>query len=257
LVVTTFLGTLSAAGWARADNVLLRQGITAYNSIELHKARNLLNQARHVADSSAAERAQVFLYLGLVHFTLGEKEAALVAFGQALDLDGDVTLPATTSPKIQQSFAKLRRARSEVVKHEGAVVAPQAQAATAFSGLSEVPASSSPVPHAPAVIEPVRQTTTEPVEVAPGLFLGRTWTWVTTGAALAALAVGTGFGVAAHSAKNDFDAAQWAADAQQYKEKVRSRSTTANVFFVVGIATLVGAVVAYFVEGDTPPVTAD
>jgi hypothetical protein len=75
----------------------------------------------------------------------------------------------------------------------------------------------------------------------------RVWTWVLGGAAVATGAVGLGLGLAAGSKNDDFKACE--SDCGSLKSKGQGLQLGANVSYGVAGGLLVGAVVAWFVEG--------
>jgi hypothetical protein len=206
---------LLLAPGARAENPFLSKAIQAYENFEYQIALDHLKQAASHPESDKAEKARVHIYLGLVRFTLGDKEAAEQEFEAALKLDFQAALPPDTSPKIVSCFEQVKQAVSppEPVKPPG----------------PDKPPPPPPPPPAPR----------------PGK---RLWTWVAAGVGAAALIGGGTFGYLASEAKSDFDREPWADKAAELKDTVESRSLTANILYGAGGAVMVAALVLFFTE---------
>jgi tetratricopeptide (TPR) repeat protein len=194
------LALLLATSPVRAATPLLQQAIQAYESLEYESALNLLNQARDAPMLTPRDQATIYMYLGLVRFSKGERDLADQSFRQALDIDPTLQLPAHTSPKIVERF--------DVVKAKR---------------VAEQPTRS------------------------------HTGAWIAAGATVALAGTGVVFGVLAHKNANDFDAAQFADDAQRKKESARTDTHLANVFYGVAGAAAVTAIVLYIIEDHTQP----
>ena len=67
---------VAASREAQAENPFLPQAVNAYENFEFEKALRLLQLADKHAGSTRADRAQVYLYLGLTRYTLGDKPQA-------------------------------------------------------------------------------------------------------------------------------------------------------------------------------------
>jgi hypothetical protein len=84
-----------------------------------------------------------------------------------------------------------------------------------------------------------------------GWLLGRTWTWVAAGSALATGIVGMGVGIAAAVEYGDYKDEQDSSKWPDMESSIKTKSTVANVFFGIAGAAAVTAVILYFVEGGT------
>lgn len=210
---------------ARAENPFLEQAVNAYENFEFEKALRILQLADKHAGSTQADRAQVYLYLGLTRYTLGDKRQAEEEFARALQLDYNIRIPSDTSPKIVACFDKVKKSIPPPAPKKKKVV--------------RVKKKKKPDRKV------ITTTTTTVTPPAPK----RLWTWIVGGVGGAAL-IGAGtFGYLASEAKNDFDKERWADKADELKATVESRSLTANILFGIGGAAMVGAVVLFFVEG--------
>ena len=97
LVITGVM--LLTSGDARAKNPYLKQAIQSYENFEYEDALRILQQAIEVPDSTKKELAKVYLYMGLVRFTLGDPAQAEKDFKKAVGLNYKIKPPADTSPK--------------------------------------------------------------------------------------------------------------------------------------------------------------
>ena len=209
---------LAANQEAQARNPFLPKAVNAYENFEFEKALRLLQLADKHAGSTQADRAQVFLYLGLTRYTLGDKPQAEKEFEKALKLDYNIQIPADTSPKIVVCFEKVKKSLKPPEKKKVTKKKKEDQVIT---------------------------TTTRPPPQK------RLWTWIVAGVGGAALVAGGTFGYLASEAKSDFDNEQWADKAEDLKGTVESRSLTANILFGVGGAAMIGALVLFFLEGSS------
>jgi len=198
---------------ALAENKELARGIEAYENFEYQKAQGILLKALKDTHSTKKEAAKVHVYLGLVHFTLGDKNGARKDFEGALKLDYNAALPPDTSPKIMAEF--------NTVKDD---IPP--------------PVIVTPVKNHPGIHggppPPPRK---------------RVWTWVAVGLGGAALAGAGTCAYLASAAKTDFDKEPFADKANDLKAKIETRALTANILFGVGAAGLVAGLILFFTEG--------
>ncbi len=205
----------------------LRQGVEAYENFEYPEALRLLQAAAGRPGLSHPDQVRILLYLGLVHFTLGDRAPAEEAFEAALRLERELQLPADTSPKIAEVFEALR-ARLPPAPKPAPEVKPQ----------PEVEPAPKPGPAAGAS--------------APGP-RNRVWTWVMAGLGGAALAAGGACGYLASASQQEFEDATWASDAMDARAAAQDRALAANLLYGLGGAALVTALVLFFVEVDDAP----
>jgi tetratricopeptide (TPR) repeat protein len=217
----------SVPAWADSP-AELRQGIEAYENFEYAEALQLLQAASQKPELSRPDQLRILLYLGLVQFTLGERDAAEKAFEAALRMDRKLQLPVDTSPKIVESFEAVR---AKLPSEPKAKPGPKAK--------PEPNVRPGPVAEAPAPEPP-----------------GRLWTWVMAGVGGAALVAGGTCGYLASESQQEFKDATWASDAMDAKAEAEDRALAANVLYGLGGAALVTALVLFFVEVDDGP-TAD
>lgn len=136
-----------------------------------------------------------------------------------------------------------RSLQLELVLRRSPPPAPQAPAA-ALALSPALPPALSPAARAAA---PLVDGRTEIVKQAPPR---RLWTWVAGGAAVAAVAAGVGFGLAANGASDELrGSVHDAATAQQLADTASSRARTANVLYGVAAAAAAAGVTLYFLEG--------
>ncbi len=222
LVVTVVL--LAAPGAARAKNPYLQQAIQSYENFEYEEALRTLQQALEAPGSSKEELAKVYLYMGLVRFTLGDAAQAEKDFKKALQLNYKVKPPADTSPKIVSEFQRVKKTvPPPEVKDPG--------------GGGKPPGGDGIV-----IVKPL-----------PPPARKRVWTWVVLGVGAGALVGGGVFGYLASSAKAEFDKEPWADDANELKNTAESRALIANILFGVGGAGMAAALILFFTEGSDQP----
>ncbi|MBN2494552.1 MAG: hypothetical protein JXR96_08185 [Deltaproteobacteria bacterium] len=208
---------------AQATDPQLARGIAEYEDFEYEAALASLQKAAAAEGLDDAERAKVHLYLGLVRYSLGDQEAARQDFERAIRLDYAIFPPPDTSPKIVKDFNAVKAG----IPPPGPIAKPEPK----------------PKPKPEPGLKP------EPGTLRAEAPRGRLWTWIAAGVGAAAM-IGAGTcGFLASEAKKDFDAAEWADDANALKSKVETRALAANVLYGVGGAALAAAVVLFFVEG--------
>ena len=214
---------LMAPGEARAENPYLKKAIQSYENFEYEEALRILQQAVEVPDSNKEEQAQVYLYMGLVRFTLGDPAQAEQDFKTALGLNYEIKPPTDTSPKIVSEFQRVKK-----------TVPPP--------DVTDPGGGGGPDGGGIVIVKPVP---TPPRK--------RVWTWVVLGVGAGALVGGGVFGYLASSAKADFDNQEWADKADELKNTAESRALLANILFGVGGAGMAAALILFFTEGADQP----
>lgn len=132
---------------------LNRQGMEAYNNLEIEQAQGLLNQALEAAERghvTGSPLARTYMNLGIVSIGgMGDNGAGLQYFTQAIQADRNVALdPLTSTPDIQTVFTMAtQRARTA----GGTTTAPPVETNP------EPAAGGSDLPHTP-VSEQLQQT---------------------------------------------------------------------------------------------------
>jgi tetratricopeptide (TPR) repeat protein len=201
---------------ARADNQKLIRGVEAYENFEYQKAQGILLEALKDANSTKKEKAKIHLYLGLVHFTLGDKNGARRDFEAALKLDYNAALPPDTSPKILAEYNTVK------------------------DGLPP-----------PVIVTPVKNHPPGIHGGPPPPPRKLVWTWVAVGIGGAAMAGAGACAYLASAAKNDFDKEPFADKANDLKSDIETKSLAANILFGVGAAGLVTGLILFFTEGSS------
>ena len=102
-----------APGWSHAQQgdvgaELLEQGIRSYDNLELRRSATALLAAIGAPDLNAAQRAQAYLYLGLVRFEQGNEVESRRAFASGFRLKPDMELPSGVSPKVRSIARRIR-----------------------------------------------------------------------------------------------------------------------------------------------------
>jgi len=215
---------VTAPGKARAENPYLKQAIQSYENFEYEEALRILQQAVEVPDSSKEELAKVYLYMGLVRFTLGDPAQAEKDFKKAVGLNYQIKPPADTSPKIVSEFQRIKKT----------IPPPEVKG----TGGGDQPPGGGGI----VIVKPLP---TPPRK--------RVWTWVVLGVGAGALVGGGVFGYLASSAKADFDKELYADKANDLKNTAESRALLANILFGVGGAGMAAALILFFTEGADQP----
>jgi tetratricopeptide (TPR) repeat protein len=209
---------------ARAQaNPHFERGVKLLKDMEDAKALDELERALKVPETSAKERAQIHLHMGIAQSNLLKRDAARQSFRAALKLDPAIRPPELTSPKIGQIFEEVRlevQAERKDEKPGPPVAAPPKE-----------PAEQPTVPEASVAKE-------RPVN----------WpAWITLGAAVAAGGVGIAMGALSSSAEdqaNDISLTYYAA--KEHHDKAQGRALAANILFgVAGAAAVASGVLFY------------
>lgn len=108
LVVAIAWSLGAAAGTAFADRDLTA-GMELYEALDYEKAQDRLEAALKDESLASGDIGQAAMYLGLVHYNLGNTVAAESYFGIALTFDESLQLPGGTSPKIGDTFDAIRK----------------------------------------------------------------------------------------------------------------------------------------------------
>jgi tetratricopeptide (TPR) repeat protein len=215
---------LAAPGAARAGNPYLQQAIQSYENFEYEEALRTLQQALEVPDTGKEDLARVYLYMGLVRFTLGDAAQAEKDFKKAVNLNYEIKPPADTSPKIVSEFQRVKKT----------VPPPEVKGP---GGGGKPPGGGDIV-----IVKPLPRPPRK-----------RVWTWVVLGVGAGALVGGGVFGYLASSAKAEFDKEPWGDEANELKNTVESRALIANILFGVGGAGIAAALILFFTEGADQP----
>lgn len=216
VLFVALLGAVAAGG----SGSHFDEAVQAYERFEYERALAQLRLALAAAPDSDRETAQIHLYIGLVHFTLGHRQRADDAFVAALRLWPDAALPEDTSPKV---VARLRELKARMPP----------PAATA-PGVPKLAAK--PEPEAPTALE-----------------RSPFWTWVVAAAGGATLATGGVFGLLANAAHADARDATFADDAAAANDRADSRRQVATTLFIGGGVLLAAAVGVFFLESSAGP----
>ena len=108
------LALLLTAGSAYADGKRdLEDGIAFYENLDTDRAIPRLTAASNAADLPKTERAKAFLYLGMLHYELGNGPESEAAWQKAFALYPTIKVPAGTSPKTVAALEGLRKKGAE------------------------------------------------------------------------------------------------------------------------------------------------
>ncbi|MEL7371430.1 MAG: tetratricopeptide repeat protein [Myxococcota bacterium] len=109
-LIVAAVGAAMMPSSAQADGQRdLDDGIAFYNALDTDRAQSLLQAASRAWDLKPVERAQAYLYLGMLSYELGRSGAAARLWQVALVLDANQSPPSNASPKILRAFARARR----------------------------------------------------------------------------------------------------------------------------------------------------
>lgn len=87
----------------------LDDGIAFYENLDTDRAIPRLTAASTAPDLAKTDRAKAFLYLGMLHYELGNSAESEAAWRQALLLHPTIKAPAGTSPKTVDALENLRK----------------------------------------------------------------------------------------------------------------------------------------------------
>jgi hypothetical protein len=108
--VFVVLALLLAGGPAFADGKRdLEDGIAFYENLDTDRAIPRLTAASNAADLPKTERAKAFLYLGMLHYELGNGPESEAAWQKAFALYPTIKAPPGTSPKTVAALDGLRK----------------------------------------------------------------------------------------------------------------------------------------------------
>jgi len=91
----------------------LEKARTELGELRYEDALSTLNKALQAGTSGPAATAQIYLLMGEVRASLGQRDEAEKAFQRALAIDPEIDLRKGVSPKISRPFRKARRTRRD------------------------------------------------------------------------------------------------------------------------------------------------
>ena len=156
--------SLVAAPPPLSEDPAYQEGMRLYDAFEYERATFRFKEALRIAGRSDADRATIYLRLGMTYAELRDDESAMEAFMDALDADPLLVLPDDAAPKIKALLDDARRAVRK--KREAAARAPKPPTSPAPSP-SPTPPVSAPASPAPSPAAPgAPGTTRAPVSSA-------------------------------------------------------------------------------------------
>jgi len=207
----------------------MEKGVALLNDMEDKKALTSFRKAlQSVSDDK--EKAALYMYMGIAHFNLLDKDSASQSFQQALLMDPKLALPGSVSPKIREFFegvkAKLPKKKVEKPKPK-----------------------TKPKPNLKPKPKP------EPEPSGQGIY--RITGFTLLGVAVAAAGAGIGMGVWGGSMEDDAgDLSKSYAEASDLHDKASTRYLVANILYgVAGAAAVTSAVMLYFGYRSVPETT--
>jgi len=228
-VVAFVAATCLGLGIADADDADLEEGMKLYESLDYENAQSKLELALGHDDASASDIGRAALYLGLVHYNLGNTVAAETYFGVALTFDDSLALPSGTSPKIGDTFKQIRELRfpsPRVGEPGGEAVKPIDVAGTGPPRWGQEPA--------------------KPVETEKGF----PW-WTAAAGTLTAATGGAAvyFALKARATKNTIEDSPHARpELEALQDDLDTQSTVANLLFAATGAFAISTAIVYLVE---------
>ncbi len=115
---------LLAAAVPLAEDPGFAEGVRLYSQFEFEQATFRFESAAVEQDRVPAERARVFLWLGLSYAAIGKFDDAGRAFTSGLRLDPAATLETEVSPKVQELFAAAQQDLADEAARAAATPAP-------------------------------------------------------------------------------------------------------------------------------------
>lgn len=254
---------------------LYRLAITRHAVAEFEDAIRLLTRARAMTRDPGL-LGKIYLQLGINHAVLGESQKAQASFRLALTHDPALELnPGQIKKSTVALLGQVRRGMSGrlmVTANQAAVVTVDGRRQGSTPHTGRLPVGRHRVEvrrdaqrlvrvviirldrlsRVAARFKVVAARRALPAGKKPRR--GRIWTWVAAGAAVTALGVGIGFGLAADSSYDELEALVAGSRRdlearQKLVDSVESRALTANIIFGVAGAMAVTSVVLLFLEG--------
>ncbi|QRN97470.1 hypothetical protein JRI60_52560 [Archangium violaceum] len=236
-----------------AFNRYLTAAVRLYESLEYERAMEQLQRAKGLARDMKQDVA-IALHEGIILADMGKREQSQTAFKTGLLLDPEAKLPLAVSPKVERDFEEMRaRVNKELGRApppspkepKPPVIAnkdrPEQQATTPDLN---APAPATPPPYVAGVAEPSRMR-------MPATSM------VLAGVGVAALGVGTVFGLQSRSSVNEAQNTPFQDVTRSHWEDARSSANVANVLFGTAGLAAVGAVVTWVLSPkDSAPSTA-
>ncbi len=258
-------------------NPYLRQAKENYQKLDFEKCLQRLQQAPQWK-SAPDELLEIELYAGMCHYNLNQRADAEERFRLALRISPEAELPPYTSPKLVDFFLAVKKKlkplkenpppRPPPVKEptpprEPVVREPPPKEPPARDvdlPKEEPPApvrrvepppdepreapppklvpAPKPPPAAPPLIEPPNWARRHPAPIALGVV------------AVVAAGVGIGLGANARALERRANGATFESDFRELGGAARTNATAANVSYGIGVAALVGGVLAWVFGGE-------
>lgn len=209
-----------------------RKGIEYYKAGRLPEAVQEMLEAYHLIPSD-----DLLYNIARIYQKMEEYALALKYFQDYVTSPG--VKPANVK-KALEKMAEVRKAQKDNQRQEFMPAFPPPQ----------VPTRVTPAPEPQA---PLSTETTDISEAAPVEREAIPRSWIVGGVGGALVVVGAGFGLAASSAFGDFEDANSDAKKLDAQSRTEQWSTLADVSYVLGFGTIVGAVVwKYFIDEKEP-----
>lgn len=216
-------------------NTPLAQAKMLLHELDYEKCLKRLEAAAQLG-GTPKELTEIEIYNGLCQYNLGRRDKARSHFQAAFARDPDAELPPLLSPRIVELFQSVR----PPPRPPDPVVAPTPPSdAPRKVELRPSPSQAQSISMAIAAPEPQRRTPVVAIILGSGSILS-------AGAA-------TYFGLSAKASERRFNDPQtFQSEADVLRGKALSQARTANIFWGAAAATVIGAVISYFIEAGQP-----
>lgn len=116
----------------------LDDGIAFYENLDTDRALERLTAAGNASDLNANKRAIAWMYVGVIHFELGDKNAAKIAWTTCFSIDAKAKAPDGISPKMVEAVTLARvEAKSNPTATTPGIGKPDSKADTEAGGVTK------------------------------------------------------------------------------------------------------------------------
>lgn len=204
----------------------LQKAIDLINEMEDAKAISYLEKALDKPGNTQAEQAEVYLYLGIAHYNLGDENAAGINMKKAKELNAGIKLPDGSSPKMMEFFNAAGQSGHEATSsaNSSPMTLPESQSSVASENVTKTDEAGSTT----AINWPA---------------------WITLGSGVAVGVTGIIFGALSRA---DLDRANdlntFTSEAEDYHDSASSKSTAANILWGVSGAAIITSGVLFYLS---------
>ncbi|RKH75691.1 tetratricopeptide repeat protein, partial [Corallococcus sp. AB045] len=232
-------GTAASRPAGTYFDAAMAEAARLYEDLESERALAAVTRARRLARSEE-ERSAAAIYEGVILADMGRRDEALASFRAGLLLTPEARLPAKVSPKVEGDFELVRSA----VRQERAAVAKPADAPV------RPPVALSP-PQVAAVPAPAPGVDLKADAREGGMRRVPTVSWVLLGTGVVAGGVGSIIGLQSRGNVGSARDTDLSGDVTGHLDDARGQAVVANVLFGTALAAAAGAVITYFLSGES------